>query len=357
MASADWRGDVGSFLGATVLGGVIVAARLPFQHALGANVPLLLAWPAVVVAAAVGGFWSALLVCGIGVAMAYGVVAEAGGAPLGLGIVATYLAFSLLFAGAGGAWRHAAKLRKADAGRRAELHVQMIQASRRSAMGELAGSLSHELNQPLTAVANYLTAAEQLLEREEIPKARVAELMRKASDQAVRAGQIVAQVRANVDRGEIALAQESAAGMVQDAVEAAAGGEARDGVAIRYDFDGAADQVMADRTQVQQVVLNLVRNALEAMEDGQRRELSIGSEPADGGFVKLHVADTGQGVAPQVADRLFRPFVSDKTGGMGVGLSASRNIIEAHGGRMWMEANSDGGATFHFTLKRVEEEA
>lgn len=262
-------------------------------------------------------------------------------------------ALALVFAVAGSVRWRSLKRAKAQAEHLAELQRRMVQVSRLNAMGEMAGSLAHELNQPLTAVANYLNAAEHLLGREPIPADRVGDLVRKAGEQAVRAGQIVARVRASLDRGEIVAAEESAAGLVEEAVEAARAGVARDGLSVRYSFDRSADRVLADRIQVQQVVSNLVRNAVEAMDGRSRRDLTIRSRPAEAGFLQLSVADTGQGVPPDLADRLFQPFVTGKPGGMGVGLSISRNIIETHGGRMWVEGNADGGATFHFTLKRA----
>jgi two-component system sensor kinase FixL len=345
------------FLSGTVLGAAFVLARLTLQDTLGANAPFLLAWPGILLAAFVGGFWPAVLVTALSIAVAQWVLVDGGGAPLGPGAIAIYAAFGLVFAIAGGARKRGIRRAKAYAARLAELQAQMIQVARLNAMGEMAGSLAHELNQPLTAIANYLNAAEQLLGREDVPAARVGELVRKAGDQAVRAGQIVSRVRANVDRGEIALAEESATALAQEAVEVAAGGAARDGLVVRYDFDRGADKVLADRIQVQQVVLNLVRNAAEAMAGRPRRELRIGSRAIEPGFLQFDVADTGPGISPEIADRLFQPFVTGKTDGMGVGLSISRNIIEAHGGRMWVEANSDGGATFHFTLKRAGQEA
>ena len=343
-------------MSATALGGAIVLARLTLQDTLGANAPFLLAWPGILLAAFLGGFWPAILVTALSVGVAQWVLIDGGAGTLGPGAIAIYVAFGLVFAIAGGARKRANRRAKAYAERLAQLQAQMVQVARLNAMGEMAGSLAHELNQPLTAIANYLNAAEQLLGREDVPAARVGELVRKAGDQVVRAGQIVARVRSSVDRGEVALAEESASGMVQEAVEVAASGPAREGLVLRYEFDRGADRVLADRIQVQQVVLNLVRNAVEAMAEQPRRELRVGSQAVEPGFLQLHVADTGSGISPQVADRLFQPFVSGKADGMGVGLSISRNIIEAHGGRMWAEANDDGGATFRFTLTRAGQE-
>jgi len=216
----------------------------------------------------------------------------------------------------------------------------------------MAGSLAHELNQPLTAIANYLNAAQHMVGADP-GNPRVPELLQKAADQAVRAGQIVARVRASVDRGEVETSEQSLAGLVQEAVDVAVAGAAKEGMQIRYAFDREADRVLADRIQVQQVVVNLVRNAVEAMSSTPRRELSIASRAAAPGYLEVRVADTGPGIEPAMADRLFQPFASGKPGGMGMGLCISRSIVEAHGGRLWASANPGGGAVFHFSLPRA----
>ncbi|MBU1378473.1 MAG: hypothetical protein KKA30_21085 [Alphaproteobacteria bacterium] len=356
IAFARWRAQAWTPLSALALGGLIVLSRVPLQDSLGANTPFLLGWPGMILAAFLGGFWPAIVITVLSIAVAQWALNAAGAAPLGPGAIAIYAAFGLLFAAAGGMRKRGLRRAKIAADRLADIQSRMIQVSRLNAVGEMAGSLAHELNQPLTAIANYLNAAEQLLGRDEVSPARVSELVRKAADQAVRAGQIVARVRASVDRGEIATAEESASGMVQEAVEVALGADVRDGLTVRYDVDRGDDRVMADRIQVQQVMLNLVRNAAEAMEGCPSRELQIVTRAIDPGFVQISVADTGPGVSPELSDRLFQPFVSGKVGGMGVGLSISRSIIEAHGGRMWVEGNADGGATFNFTLKRSQAE-
>src|SRR5690606_6766479 len=124
---------------------------------------------------------------------------------------------------------------------------------------------------------------------------------------------------------------------------------------VRFDYDPAVDLVLADRVQIQQVILNLIRNAIDAMEGAPRRELTVSLEPWEPGCVRVSVADTGPGVDPEVADQLFQPFITTKRHGMGVGLSISRTIVEAHGGRIWVEPTPGGGATFHFTLSSADE--
>jgi len=341
-----------AMLAGVVGGSLLVLSRIPLQTLLGPNAPFIMAWPGILFAAFLGGFWPAILVTALSVPVAQWALATGGGRTLGIGGIVIFSAFGLVFAIAGEARLRGLRQARLYAERLAQTQEQLINVARLNAIGEMAGSLAHELNQPLTAIANYISAAQQLVRREP-SSPRIGELLQKAGDQAVRAGQIVARVRANVDRGEIETSEQSLTSLVQEAVDVATAGVARDGVAIRYDFDRAADAVMADRIQVQQVVLNLVRNAVEAMAQSPRRELRIGSRATDPDFLEVHVADTGPGIAPEVADRLFQPFVSGKADGMGVGLSISRNIIEAHGGRLWASENSDGGATFHFSLPRA----
>lgn len=357
LRTAAWKSSSGrpgpvSIGLALVGGGLLVLSRIPLHVILGPNAPFIMAWPGILLAAFLGGFWPAILITAASVPVAQWALASADAPPLGVGGIGVFAAFGLVFAVAGEARFRALRRSKAVADRLAATQAQLIHVARLNAMGEMAGALAHELNQPLTAIANYVNAAQQLLDRDPASP-RLAELLSKAGDQAVRAGQIVSRVRANVDRGEVEASEQSLSGLVHEAVDVAVAGVAKDDVAIRYSLDRDADRVLADRIQVQQVILNLVRNAVEAMQGRPRRELRIESRPADAGFLEVCVADTGPGIAPDVADRLFQPFVTAKPDGMGVGLSISRNIIEAHGGRMWASANTDGGATFHFSLRRA----
>lgn len=337
---------------ALLLGGLLVLSRIPLHVLLGPNAPFIMAWPGILIAAFLGGFWPAMLITTLSIPVAQWALRTADGPPLGPVGFAVFIVFGLIFAIAGEMRIRGLRRAKVAADRLSEAQLQLVQVARLNAMGEMAGSLAHELNQPLTAIANYLNAAQQVAARDP-GSPRLHEMMQKAADQAVRAGQIVSRVRANVDRGEIETAEHSLTALVQEAVDVAVTGVTGAGVTIRYDLDRAADVVIADRIQVQQVVLNLVRNAVEAMADAPRREIGIASRAIESGLLEVSVADTGPGIAPDVADRLFQPFVSGKSDGMGVGLSISRNIIEAHGGRMWTSRNADGGATFHFSLRRA----
>jgi two-component system sensor kinase FixL len=128
------------------------------------------------------------------------------------------------------------------------------------------------------------------------------------------------------------------------------------GVRVTYAFDPTIDLVLVDKVQIQQVVLNLVRNAIEAMEGAPRRELTIATERERDGMAAVKVTDTGSGIAPEIASELFQPFVTSKAHGLGVGLSISRTIVESHGGLISVEPNPRGGTIFRFTVRTVSQE-
>jgi two-component system sensor kinase FixL len=237
-----------------------------------------------------------------------------------------------------------------------ELQGELVHVSRLTALGEMASALAHELNQPLTAIANYLKGSGRLLASETVPRERLGDALAKASEQALRAGEIIRRLRDFVARGETERRVESLRKLVEEASALALVGVREQGVHVRMRLDPTADLVLADRVQVQQVLLNLIRNAVDAMADSARRELTVSAGPAEGEFVQVSVADTGPGVSAHVADQLFQPFITTKRTGMGVGLSISRTIIEAHGGRIWFEPAPDGGAVFRFTLRSAETE-
>ncbi len=237
-----------------------------------------------------------------------------------------------------------------------ELQAELIHMSRFTALGEMASTLAHELNQPLTAVANYLKGGRRLLEdgqSNNIPMAR--EAMERAAEQALRAGQIIRRLREFVARGESERQVENLAKLIEEASALALVGAKETGVRVSFAFDSRAEFVLADRIQVQQVLLNLMRNAVEAMQEMTNRELTVSTKQLDNETVRVDVADTGPGIAPEIADQLFQPFITTKRQGMGVGLSISRTIIESHGGRLWAEPNAGGGTVFRLTLKMIED--
>ncbi len=238
-----------------------------------------------------------------------------------------------------------------------ELQAELLHVSRLLAMGEMASSLAHELNQPLAAIANYMKGCRRLLEEVEHPRrAIVQDAMDKAADQAVRAGQIIRRLRDFASRGETEKKVERVVKIVEEASALALVGAREQGVRVRQEVFPGVDLVLADRVQIQQVLVNLFRNALEAMEDTERRELSVTLSPAADMMVEIGVADTGHGIKPEIMPKLFEPFTTSKDNGMGVGLSICKTIVEAHGGRMWVEDNPNGGTIFRFTLFAAKDE-
>lgn len=247
--------------------------------------------------------------------------------------------------------------RQATQARLQELQAELVQISRMTTMGEMASALAHELNQPLSAIANYLSGARRLLDRAGETDARALDALDKAQGQALRAGEIIRRLRDFMARGEPERRAESLPKLVREACALALVGAKEHGVRVRYDLDAGIDQVLVDRVPIQQVIINLVRNAVDAMVEQPRRELALSSSAGENGMAMVSVADSGPGVDEAAAARLFQPFVTTKADGMGVGLSISRTIVEAHGGRIWTEPNPGGGAVFRFTVRLAPEPA
>ncbi|WP_284734659.1 PAS domain S-box protein [Sphingosinicella terrae] len=240
-----------------------------------------------------------------------------------------------------------------------ELQGELVHVSRLTALGEMASALAHELNQPLSAIANFLSGSRMLLEREEIPAERVRDAVKRATEEALRAGQIIRRLRDFVSRGESEQRIESLPKLIEEASALALVGAKEHGIRVRFDFDPGVDLVLADKVQIQQVVVNLIRNAVDAMIEtapGAKRELNVAVARGHGRLVEVCIDDTGPGIDPDIANQLFQPFITTKASGMGVGLSISRTIVEAHGGRILVDRNPAGGATFRFTLQGVEPE-
>jgi len=237
---------------------------------------------------------------------------------------------------------------------RTERRLQDVQSelshiSRISAMDSLAAALAHEVNQPLTAIANYMAGARDMVDKPDMESRQlVREAMSEVATQALRAGQIVRRLRDFISRGTNEKNVESLRHLVTEACALAQASTDKVDVAVM--LDDSVDQVLVDRIQIQQVLVNLLRNAIEAMQSSPRSRIEIRSHASPHGMVGVTVADSGPGIAPEISEHLFEPFRSDKFQGMGLGLSICRTIIEAHGGHIWTDRSESGGAAFHFTL-------
>lgn len=238
-----------------------------------------------------------------------------------------------------------------------ELQSELVHVSRLSAMGEMASALAHELNQPLAAISNYMKGSRRLLAASSDPNvAKIGTALDRAAEQAIRAGQIIRRLRDFVSRGESEKRVERVSKLVEEAGALGLTGAREQGVSLHFNLDPDCDMVLVDRVQIQQVLVNLFRNALEAMAGSARRELVTTNTKVGEDMIEISVSDTGHGIDDDNRAGLFQTFFTTKETGMGVGLSISRTIVEAHGGRMWAENNASGGATFRFTLPAAPSE-
>ena len=240
-----------------------------------------------------------------------------------------------------------------DHERRHEELRQLTQVWSLNSMGEMASVLAHELNQPLSATANYLRAARTLIAKLELDDDDLLEAVSRAGDQAVRAGEIIRTMRDLAARGGTAQQAESLSGIVNE-INFIVGLLVRDaGARVIYDLHRGPDTVLADRIQIQQLMVNLVRNALDAVAKFPTRDIRISTRPTEDGKYLTTVEDSGPGIDPRVIGRIFQPLSSTKPDGMGLGLSICSAIVENHGGRIWVEPSPLGGAAFRFVLSRA----
>ena len=245
--------------------------------------------------------------------------------------------------------------RRSQERRMHELQSELVHVSRLTAMGEMASSLAHELNQPLSAITNYLRGAGTLLKSKQVDASRIRDVLDRSAEQALRAGDIIKRLREFVAKGETQQTIENPGVLLEEAAALALVGAKEQGVRVTLRCDRDVPDIVVDKVQIQQVALNLIRNAIEAMETVSRRELTIAVKRQKDAAL-FSVTDTGTGIAPEIAQHLFEPFVTSKPNGMGVGLSICRTIIEAHGGRIVADSNKGGGTIFEFTIPLAEAE-
>ncbi|MBV9827895.1 MAG: PAS domain S-box protein [Alphaproteobacteria bacterium] len=230
-----------------------------------------------------------------------------------------------------------------------ELQSELSHVSRLNDMGQMASALAHEVNQPLTAATNYIEAL-RLSQASFASGTGSAAMLDSIASQIARASQIIRHLRQFVQKGEANKTIEDLPQLVEEASALALIGAKDGNVRVQLHFAPALPRVSVDKVQIQQVLVNLLRNAVEAMAETPRRELTVTSDVVEAGRVTITVADTGTGIAPEIADRLFRPFVTTKAHGMGVGLSICHSIVEDHGSRLQVSANPEGGTIFSFSV-------
>lgn len=231
-----------------------------------------------------------------------------------------------------------------------ELQTELMRVSRASALGEMGSALAHELNQPLSAIAGFVEASAVLIDRldGEVPD-RVREFMDKAVAQTHRAGAVIRRLRELTRKGACRRSIEDVNAVVEDTCAFAALGTATEGIDVEVDLEPDLPPVLIDSVQVQQVLLNLVRNSIDALSGRETGAISIATARRSD-VVEVVVSDTGPGVPPEVRERLFEPFVSTKPDGIGIGLGICRTIVEAHGGEIFFDTGAGNGSTFRFTI-------
>ncbi|MCW7538554.1 ATP-binding protein [Aquabacterium sp. A7-Y] len=241
------------------------------------------------------------------------------------------------------------------------VRAHLVHLARVSSMGELVVSLAHELNQPLTAVHGNARTAARMLSRDQVPVAELADILQDIVNDVKRAADLVAQIRDMVSRRPAERVHVDVNGAVRNVRKLLAGESAVRRVPVELDLTPLPLRVEADPIQLQQVLLNLVLNAIEAasMSRGDPPKVEIRSALSAPRTVHIVVRDNGPGLEPGMEGQVFEPFYTTKGSGMGIGLWIARSIVESHGGRIWATNVPEGGAAFHVALPRVpgEEEA
>jgi two-component system sensor kinase FixL len=232
-----------------------------------------------------------------------------------------------------------------------ELQAELTHVQRLTELGQVVTTLVHEVNQPITAIRNYLNACRRLAATGDQEAVQAA--LERAEDQTKRASDIVQRISDFAMKRDVQMQAEDLSLVIDESVALISASLADEAPTLAVQVEPAEPYVEIDKVQVQQVLFNLLRNGIEAMQDQSRRELTVATKGAQGGMVEISVADTGAGLPDDVRSRLFQPFVTTKPTGMGVGLSVCQSIVQLHGGRLWAEDNIGGGTVFRFTLRRA----
>ncbi len=232
-----------------------------------------------------------------------------------------------------------------------DLQDQLVRISRLNELGQMVSALAHEVNQPLAAVMNYVQASRRLIDGADVPvPAKASALLVKAGKQVERVGSIIRRLREFTEKGEGKRVLQNINHVVEEASGLGLVGAADLGILATLTLAVHLPPVLIDRVRIQQVLFNLIRNAIEAMADSPERVLHIKTAAVDDDTIEVTIEDTGPGLPAAVVDRLFEPFVTTKPHGIGIGLSISHAIVEAHGGRLSTAPRIGGGTVFRFTL-------
>ncbi|WP_247882110.1 sensor histidine kinase [Brucella intermedia] len=234
-----------------------------------------------------------------------------------------------------------------------EARSQLVRLARVNSLGEMTSSIAHEVNQPLTGVITSGNAGLRWLAANppNLPKAR--EALKRIISDANRASNVVERVRSLSKRAQPEAEWLDARAIVNEIIALSRREIEQHKITVRTLIDDDLPLILADGIQIQQVLLNIILNAIEAMADTpyEQREIAIVVTRDNGGFVQFSVADNGRGMSPDLIEAMFETFQTTKPDGMGIGLAVSRSIVEAHGGRIWADARQEGGAELHFTLQ------
>ncbi len=241
-----------------------------------------------------------------------------------------------------------------------ELQMELIHVSRLNAMGQMTAAIAHELNQPLAAIANYVGVAKISLEANHMDNGailRLKDLVAKVQRQTLRAGSIIKNLKDVVEKRESIRLEVNVEDVIRDSLAMVLYDATDSNITMKFEFDAVLPKVLIDKVQIQQILINLIRNSVEAMHDSKERTLTLTTVAGEAGFANVMVRDTGAGLSPEVLQRLFQPFNTTKANGMGLGLMVCQTLAEANGGRIWHVEDKIKGTCFCLSLPLAETQA